>query len=1624
MECSSDKVYAKVIKKTLRWASEESFTISAGNAVEFVSPPLAENEERVMEMCLSITNNHVYTLKMKDSRNDSWSDGAWIAIEDSNEHIIFKNMMTAKSNEETLFALYSPISKNGEWKMEFNFQSGWNQFSFDDSAWSSYTHGSTTQQSSGTLYFRKTFAGVTGMAAVDIQFRYAHGILAFINGVEVFRDNLPSGAVSPTTPASGSYTTSDYHGVIRPAAVAEAGEAVLAVELHFTDASSRPVDFDAFLSYGSGISSDNKCFVSYAEITATSPNYANIAKVFDYTRNSGATALMADLPHTFFVSFGNVVPIVNGLRIYAHLNPGYCPSSFLVEGGDSPAATSWTPIIGATNQEYTYMAWSQLTVMTEPAFYKTLRGTIRQSQGISTYLYEIQFLVCNNLVTTVSYPEESYSFYARYDPVHLEIVEFGITHCQIQPALPDGLLFDTSSCAITGSAVTGSPETTYSLTATAGTRSLTGTVRLTFLACEGTLLRVVRSYQFSPEKEAFRIRDTSNDAVLLEVPLGNTLPASQEHVDYLCVDAERFDVTVDGSGANWSYGSYLSVFAVLADGEEELMLKTRFDAQQGNDATFYLRRPSVGIKEQWFYRMGDIPSDWFNEDTSGWSVGQRDSFPEAPNQLQLYKHTFPITNRTLVSGVILNVRYRDGVIVYLNGQEAFRNHVVGALSPTLVATGRYDSLRYRTVTIPGRFVFEDASQEAVSLLKQGTNVIAIAVIGSSAVEKTSVFDATLRLMTREPESHLWESSMTSTGLLGPASSAFDGDHSTSINYPYCGENSLVVTLDNDRREWVNMVQIQNDYASLDGRVAQFDLFGKNAEDAEWTLLRHATNVTYSMAGQRRNLFFINNRSFNQFKFANFATGGDSCPWRVQSLNLFAVSVMTPPTELAYPASSSVYKDIEMSEIIPEGEGYFDFAIRPTLPLGIVFDPTNGWIHGTAHATTERTTYTVTAKRITGGSTSVSFSLAVEICTGGKSLMTVRIAADDFPSENAWKLFQGRGVTGSLLQSVDVFPVSSSYYYLDFCLRDGLYTFQGIDTFGDGWASGSGYTLTADMGAMELEVEELYGAREGTVRSVTTVFSSFFPFQVEYSNWKVYQGEKVDGWNGVGFDDAAWETKKAAEIVNGETVTTYLRKSFQLTGIDDYQVLNIRMKYAGGVVVYFNGNKVARFNLIEDFDANTESIEIHDATLFSKFHIIVPTSGVQEGTNVVAFEIHRPVGTSSSAPFVFDATGVFGVNDCSTTLDSFSFLNATQPVTGTLASLLDLDPATVAAMPQDPGTFIEWTVENLEGSRWNAFNILGASTVDSWNMELTGTLRGERVTLLSLDTTIHQRTKPQIAVPVALAGFRHLRYETLGVSSSDDVGALFTAYCRGSGGVCPGVDAYPSVAEGQLSPALCPEGFTGFSYRRCSGGVLGEVQLEHCSHKAPSDLRYRLSRFVFVKDTVIAETPSVRNVVTRWYMDAGARLPAGLTLNELTGEIAGVPTETSDAASYTIRAENPTATIFTVLEIRVREGQCLADGLFPVTSVGEEAVLECGREGSYVGTQRRRCELGEKDGEWQKITGVCVSMVTVVFMILVALAVVAIVVFIAVRTRGRTKAVGGVKGKKTVKKAETAKKVTL
>ena len=198
-------------------------------------------------------------------------------------------------------------------------------------------------------------------------------------------------------------------------------------------------------------------------------------------------------------------------------------------------------------------------------------------------------------------------------------------------------------------------------------------------------------------------------------------------------------------------------------------------------------------------------------------------------------------------------------------------------------------------------------------------------------------------------------------------------------------------------------------------------------------------------------------------------------------------------------------------------------------------------------------------------------------------MTVRIRADGLPSENSWKLYEGRGTSGTVLRSVSEFPVSSAYYYVDFCLDNGIYTFEGSDSFGDGWSVGSGYTLTVDYGEMELDINEVPES-DTKPSTVTTVFSTYFPFQIEYTDWKVIQSDVSSDWNSVSFDDSTWNTYKAVDIPSTSSITTYIRKSFTMSGLNDYEVLNVRVKYSGGVGAYVNGNVVARFNLEDEFDS--------------------------------------------------------------------------------------------------------------------------------------------------------------------------------------------------------------------------------------------------------------------------------------------------------------------------------------------------------------------------------------------------------------------------------------------------------
>ncbi len=152
-------------------------------------------------------------------------------------------------------------------------------------------------------------------------------------------------------------------------------------------------------------------------------------------------------------------------------------------------------------------------------------------------------------------------------------------------------------------------------------------------------------------------------------------------------------------------------------------------------------------------------------------------------------------------------------------------------------------------------------------------------------------------------------------------------------------------------------------------------------------------------------------------------------------------------------------------------------------------------------------------------------------------------------------------------------------------------------------------------------------------------------------WKYLDNGSNQGtaWKETGFNDSAWASGAAplgytdSHIVTtvnspaapNRTITTYFRRSFNVTGAAAIQALNLNILRDDGVVVYINGTEVARQNMPAGaIDYLTFSSAITDGadetTYFASAASPLPV--LLEGANTIAVELHQRDGTSSDLGF--------------------------------------------------------------------------------------------------------------------------------------------------------------------------------------------------------------------------------------------------------------------------------------------------------------------------------------------------------------------------------------------------------
>ena len=519
--CASNTVYVKFIMHTGVFGSEnESFEIYDGNTLLYTSPVFESNALREWEHCLTATVNNQYTLQMKHAWGSTWISGSYLTIQGISGNRVFKNYMTKNDVESFSLSLYYAVNMNDQWKLTWSTVSGtWTENPYNDNDWTPVTLGSVSTTVTGPQYFRKQFTGLANMAAYEVSFLYKYGLVAYIDGVEIFRDNMPSGTVTPTTYSTGGYITPGYHAIIRPGFEVASSSSVLAVEIHWMENSDQTyVDFNAYLAILASTSSDDdSCFIYPYDITLSATSGDNVNYSFDFTSQSSYTLPTDLLPTTFSYTMNGARPFINGIRIWPNSYIEYEPRTFILEASSS-AVGPWTQVLKGEDviyQEDTHFVKNGYFYANLYSYYR-----LRIVSGYSTSLriYEIQPVVCNiNTPTSIEFAQTSYSFYAKFEDFSIRplLNEFG--GCTINPSPLPGMTFDSATCTLSGKVMNPSGPTTFTFSSTVGGVTYSGSIQISIVECDGTLVNVVRSYKNNAIAEAFDIKKASNQEVVLSV---------------------------------------------------------------------------------------------------------------------------------------------------------------------------------------------------------------------------------------------------------------------------------------------------------------------------------------------------------------------------------------------------------------------------------------------------------------------------------------------------------------------------------------------------------------------------------------------------------------------------------------------------------------------------------------------------------------------------------------------------------------------------------------------------------------------------------------------------------------------------------------------------------------------------------------------------------------------------------------------------------------------------------------------------------------------------------------------------------------------------------------------------
>lgn len=238
-------------------------TLSRANGRRQESMKIMKGSEVIVQVTFSdapwsltlCMDNGDYVVHMNTTaESGSWIAGNELLIKDTWDDMLSSAMLdNGQKYQVAYFSIAYVIPDLGKikyLKTTSEPPSGWTAVNFNDKAWLENNADNFGNFDGGkTVYFRKTFQ-------LDNRYKYPlfefeleiyDGAVAYINGKEVARRNLPAGDIKTTTLAPTRYEELLWRRTGISTTLLNNGDNVLAVELHkFKDATTDAIKFDIY----------------------------------------------------------------------------------------------------------------------------------------------------------------------------------------------------------------------------------------------------------------------------------------------------------------------------------------------------------------------------------------------------------------------------------------------------------------------------------------------------------------------------------------------------------------------------------------------------------------------------------------------------------------------------------------------------------------------------------------------------------------------------------------------------------------------------------------------------------------------------------------------------------------------------------------------------------------------------------------------------------------------------------------------------------------------------------------------------------------------------------------------------------------------------------------------------------------------------------------------------------------------------------------------------------------------------------------------------------------------------------------------------------------------------------